>query len=416
MRHIWRMKNAVYLLASLLLFAACGGESAGQTAPSTGPWVEQTAPNADGQTPAFPDQTRAPERRTNVSIRVEEIATGLEHPWALAFLPDGRLLVTEQPGRLRVITRTGQISAPVAGLPAVDARGQGGLLDVVLSPTFAQDRLIYWSFSEPRGNGENGTSVARGRLNADATAVENVQVIFQQRPAFAGRGHYGSRLVFDRAGHLFVTLGERQRTPIRDRAQDLAYGMGKVMRINADGSVPSDNPYVGRAGVQPEIWSYGHRNVQGADLNPATGDLWTIEHGPQGGDELNIPRPGRNYGWPIITYGEDYDGTPIGRGITAQEGMEQPIYYWDPVIAPGDMDFYRGSLFPWQGDILIAALRGQALVRLDLEGERVVGEERLLRGQVGRLRDLAESEDGAIWVVTDEDNGRLLRLTPEAAR
>ncbi|WP_395646437.1 PQQ-dependent sugar dehydrogenase [Terricaulis sp.] len=404
----------VHVFVALLLFAACSGESEGQAPPPQGDWVEQAAPNADGQTPAFPQQTRAPEQRSNVAIHVEEIAAGLEHPWAIVFLPDGRMLVTERPGRLRVITRTGQISAPVAGLPAVDARGQGGLLDVVLSPAFAQDRLIYWSYAEPRGDGQNGSSVARGRLNADATAVERAQVIFQQRPAFAGRAHYGSRLVFDRQGHLFITLGERQRTPIRDRAQDLAYGMGKIMRLNADGGVPADNPFVGRAGAQPEIWSYGHRNVQGADLNPATGELWTIEHGPQGGDELNIPRAGRNYGWPIITYGEDYDGTPIGRGITSQRGMEQPIYYWDPVIAPGDMDFYRGSLFPWHGDILIAALRGEALVRLKIEGERVVGEERLLRGQVGRLRDLAEDETGALWVITDDENGRLLKLTPAA--
>lgn len=404
-----------HIFALILTFAACsGGESEGQTAPATGPWVEQAAPNASGQTPAFPEQTRAPEQHSNVRIHVEEIATGLEHPWAIAFLPDGRMLVTERPGRLRVVTRSGQVSAPVAGLPPVDARGQGGLLDVVLSPAFATDRLIYWSYAEPRGGNENGTSVARGRLNADLTAVENVQVIFRQMPSFAGRAHYGSRLVFDRSGeHLFITLGERQRTPIRDRAQDLGYGMGKIMRINVDGSVPADNPFAHRAGAQPTIWSYGHRNVQGADLNPATGELWTIEHGPQGGDELNIPRAGRNYGWPIITYGEDYDGTPIGRGITAQEGMEQPIYYWDPVIAPGDMDFYRGTLFPWQGDILIAALRGEALVRLDVEGERVVGEERLLREQVGRIRDLAEDETGALWIITDEDNGRILKLTPE---
>lgn len=403
------MRSRAFVFASVLLFAACGAsqESSGQT----GAPVAQAAPNTNYQ-PAFAGQTRAPEARSNVTIRSEEIASGLAHPWAIVFLPDGRMLVTERAGRLRVITREGQISAPVAGLPAVDARGQGGLLDVVLSPSFAQDRLIYWSYAEPRGEGANGTSVARGRLSEDTTRVENVSIIFQQNPAWASTGHFGSRLVFDRERRLYITLGDRQDDEPRELAQDLSAHLGKVIRINADGTIPQDNPFIGRAGARPEIWSYGHRNVQGADLHPETRELWTIEHGPRGGDELNVTRAGLNYGWPVISYGLEYRRAPINAGITTQAGMEQPNYYWDPVIAPGDMDFYRGDLFPWRGDVLIAGLRTQTLVRLDLDGERVVGEERF-NLNLGRIRDLAESEDGALWIVTDEDNGRVLRLTPQ---
>jgi glucose/arabinose dehydrogenase len=293
----------------------------------------------------------------------------------------------------------------------VDARNQGGLLDVTVGPGFAADRLIYWSYAEPRGDGANGTSVARGRLSEDAARVENVEVIFRQTPPWRSTGHFGSRLVFDRQGRLFVTLGDRQRDEPRELAQDLGGLLGKVVRINADGSVPTDNPFVGRQGARPEIWSYGHRNIQGADLHPDTGALWTIEHGPQGGDEINIPQPGLNYGWPVISYGEEYDGRPVNAGIAVREGMEQPIYYWDPVIAPGDMDFYRGALFPWRGDLVVAGLGAEVLVRLEVDGERVVGEERFAL-RIGRIRDVEEGEDGALWIVTDEDDGGLYRLTP----
>ncbi len=396
-----------WIFAAALIFAACSGSpSNGQQSQNA---VAQGAPNTDFA-PAFAGQTRAPEALSGVQINAEEIATGLNHPWAIVFLPDGRMLVTERPGRLRVVTREGQISAPVAGLPEVFAQGQGGLLDVVLSPTFATDRLIYWTYSEPREGGGNGTSVARGRLSDDVSRVESVQVIFRQMPSWQSRGHFGSRLVFDREGRLYVVLGDRQNPEPRQLAQDLSTHIGKVVRINADGSAPADNPFVGQANHRAENWSYGHRNIQGADLHPDTGELWTIEHGPRGGDELNIPRAGRNYGWPVIGYGEDYNGSRMHEA-SAREGMEQPIYYWDPVIAPGDMDFYRGTLFPWRGDILIAGLETEALVRLDVEGERVTGEERFALN-VGRIRDLAESEDGALWIITDEDNGRVLRLTP----
>ncbi len=397
-----------WIFAAALIFAACTGSPSNGQQSQNGE-VAQGPPNSNF-TPAFEGQTRAPEARSGVTIDAQEIATGLNHPWAIVFLLDGRMLITERAGRLRVVTREGRISAPIAGLPRVHAQGQGGLLDVVLGPNFAADRLIYWSYAEPRDDGR-GTSVARGRLNENATRVENVQVIFRQMPSRDSGGHYGSRLVFDREGHLYVTLGERQRPESRALAQDISTHLGKIVRINADGSVPTDNPFVGRADALPENWSYGHRNVQGADLNPETGALWTIEHGPRGGDELNIPRAGLNYGWPIIGYGIDYDGS-AQHETSQREGMEQPIYYWDPVIAPGDMDFYRGSLFPWRGDILIAGLTTQALIRLEIDSERVVGEERFALG-VGRIRDIAESEDGALWIITDEDNGRILRLSPQ---
>ncbi|MGD9980256.1 MAG: PQQ-dependent sugar dehydrogenase [Hyphomonadaceae bacterium] len=395
-----------FVFAATLVFAACSGSpSNGQ---QDGSPVTQGAPNADF-TPAFAGQTRAPESRSGVIIDTHVVAEGLNHPWAIAFLPDGRMLVTERAGRLRVIARDGNISDPVAGLPDVLAQGQGGLLDVAMGPTFASDRLIYWSYAEPRQGG-NGTAVARGRLNADATRVENVQVIFRQMPTWESRGHFGSRLVFDREGRLYVTLGDRQRPEPRQLAQDVSTHIGKIVRINADGSVPADNPYVAQANARAENWSIGHRNVQGADLHPETGALWIVEHGPRGGDEVNIPQAGRNYGWPVIGYGIDYNGQSLHE-TSAREGLEQPIYYWDPVIAPGDMDFYRGSLFPWRGDILIAGLDTEALIRLEVDGERVTGEERFALG-VGRLRDVTESEDGTLWVVTDDDNGRLVRLRP----
>lgn len=369
----------------------------------------EPAPNAENQRPAFPGQTRAPRVVSGVTLEAQIVASGLEQPWALEFLPDGRVLVSERAGRLRIVTRAGEVSAPLRGLPPIFVNNQGGLLDVALSPNFAADRMIYWSYAEPRGWGANGTSVARGRLSADETRLESVEIIFRQLPAWRSRHHFGSRLVFDREGRLYVTTGERNSGSAL--AQNLNTHLGKVIRLNADGGVPADNPFVGRAGARTEIWSYGHRNIQAADLHPETGALWTLEHGPRGGDELNAPRAGRNYGWPIISYGEDYGGSPIGEGITARAGMEQPIYYWDPVIAPGGMRFYRGALFPWRGDLLIAGLASQALVRLELEGERVVGEERFALG-VGRVRDVAEAADGAIWIVTDEADGRLIRLTP----
>jgi glucose/arabinose dehydrogenase len=401
------MMRLVLATAAALVFLACTpSDSQGQA----GAPVEQGPPHG-GFAPAFAEQTRAPERRSEMEIATRRLASDLEHPWAVALLPDGRMLVTERVGRLRLVTAEGAVSPPILGLPDVDARGQGGLLDVTVGPTYNSDRLVYWSYSEDRGVLGNGTSVARGRLSEDGARIEAVEVIFRQHPSWRSTGHFGSRLVFDRAGRLFVTLGDRQGDISRRLVQDADTHIGKVVRINPDGSVPEDNPFIGRRDARPEIWSIGHRNIQGAAIHPETGALWTVEHGARGGDELNAPRAGLNYGWPIISYGTEYGGDPIGEGIAVREGMEQPIYYWDPVIAPGGMTFYTGALFPWRGDILIAGLRTRALVRLELDGERVIGEERFELG-VGRIRDVVEASDGALLIVTDENNGGLYRLTP----
>jgi glucose/arabinose dehydrogenase len=377
--------------------------------------VAQAPPNAPDQKPAFAGQTRAPEQKSNVALDVTTVVEGLVSPWGFEFLPDGRMLVTEKPGRLRIVTRDGKMSEPVTGLPAVDARGQGGLLDVALDPQFATNRTIYWCFSEPRENGENNSAAARGRLADDAAAprVEDVQVIFHQTPSMASRQHYGCRIVFSRDGTIFVTLGERSIVPGRMQAQNLDSLLGKVVRINKDGSIPKDNPFVGKAGVLPSIWSYGHRNIQSAVLHPETGELWEVEHGTRGGDELNISRKGRDYGWPTVAYGIEYAGKPILDGITAKEGTEQPVYYWDPVIAPSGMLFYDGALFPsWRGNLFVGGLNSRALVRLVIKGERVVGEERLLTDQKERLRDVRQGPDGAIYVATDNVKGRILRVAP----
>jgi glucose/arabinose dehydrogenase len=342
------------------------------------------------------------------SFRVVTVAGGLEHPWGLAFLPDGRMLVTERPGRLRIVGADGKLQPqPVAGLPKVAERGQGGLLDVALHPRFAENGLVYLSYNA-QGPGGHGTEVARGRLAGDR--LEDVRVIFRLEPKSGGGRHFGSRLVFDRQGLLYVTLGDRGE---QDRAQKLGDLAGKVVRIKDDGAVPADNPFVNRAGARPEIYSLGNRNVQGAALHPATGELWTHEHGPQGGDEVNVIRAGRNYGWPVITYGAEYvTGFKIGEG-TRKEGMEQPLHQWTPSIAPSGMAFYTGDRFPqWKGDAFVGALRFQMLVRLRFDGEKVVTEERMLEGSVGRIRDVRQGPDGFIYLLTDSSNGLLVRLEP----
>ena len=340
--------------------------------------------------------------------RVEEVAGGLEHPWALAFLPDGRMLVTERPGRLRMVGPDGKVSAPLGGVPPVHAQGQGGLLDVALDPRFAQNRLVYLSYSEPGEGATAGTAVARGRLGDGM--LEDVQVIYRQVPKVESRGHYGARLVFGADGLLFVTQGERMA--FREQAQQLDSGLGKIVRIHPDGRVPEDNPFRGRKGARPEIWSYGHRNVQAAALHPQTGQLWTIEHGAKGGDEVNLPRAGCNYGWPVITYGVDYSGAKIGEG-TAKAGMEQPVFWWDPVIAPSGATFYTGEAYPgWKGSLLVGSLTPGALVRLTLDGERITGEERYLGERGERIRDVQQGPDGLVYLVTDHAKGRILRLRP----
>lgn len=339
-------------------------------------------------------------------VRVITVARGLENPWGLGFLPDGRMLVTERPGRLRIVDKTGTVSKPLAGVPEVFARGQGGLLDVALDPDFQENGYVYLSFVEP-GKGGGGTAAGRGRLMEDR--LEDFKVIFRQVPKADTRVHFGSRMVFSRDKKLFITIGERGQ---RERAQDFSIHRGQVVRVMPDGTVPGDNPFAGRQGYRPETWSHGHRNQQGAALHPVTGRLWTVDHGARGGDEINIPLKGRNYGWPVISYGRHYSGLKIGEG-TRKEGLEQPVYYWDPSIAPSGMAFYTAERFSaWKGNLLVGALKGRMLVRLELKGEKVVGEERMLQGLKERIRDVRQGPDGLVYLLTDSRDGRLLRLEP----
>ncbi len=384
------------------------------TASSSSTQMGRTPQNAPHQKPAFAGQFRAPERRANVAFDVVPVAGGLQNPWGMTFMPDGRLLVTERPGRLRIVTRDGRLSEPVAGLPPLVAGRQGGLLDITLDPAFRSNQLIYWSYSEPQSDGANNTAVARGRLVDGAMPrVDDVQAIFHQAPSLNSNLHFGSRLVWHRDGTLFVTMGDRSITEGRMQAQRMDSLIGKIARINADGSIPKDNPFVGKMGVRPEIWSFGHRNVQAAVLHPATGELWEVEHGTRGGDEVNVAQKGKDYGWPTIAYGIEYPGEPITGGIQVKEGMEQPRYYWDPNIAPSGMTFYTGALFPeWKGSLFIGGLASRALVRLTVEGDRIVGEERLLTDLKERFRDVRTGPDGALYVLTDNAKGRLLKLVP----
>ncbi|MCK5911566.1 MAG: PQQ-dependent sugar dehydrogenase [Caulobacter sp.] len=405
------------LTASAALAAAlvaCGPAPAQPPAPGqAGAPVETRPPNAPEQKPAFPNQTRAPGLSSNTVGQYQTLASGLDHPWGLAFLPTGEILVTERAGRLRVLSKDGKLSPAVAGLPAVFASGQGGLLDVTLDPAYAANGLIYWSYAEAEG-GVNGTAVARGKLSLGAAPkLENVQVIWRQAPKMDSALHFGGRLVFAPDGKLFITTGERSILAGRVQSQHLDATLGKVIRVNADGSIPADNPFVKTPGAKPDIWSLGHRNIQAAALDPA-GVLWTVEHGARGGDELNRPEPGKNYGWPVVTYGEEYSGKPIPDSVTQKAGFEQPVYYWDPVIAPSGMAFYEASLFPaLKGSLLIGSLRDQHVDRLVLKDGKVVGEERLFTDIGGRVRDVRVGPDGAIYVLTDEDNGKVIRITPK---
>jgi glucose/arabinose dehydrogenase len=362
--------------------------------------------------PTRAEITDAPKPATPSKVKVETFAEGLEHPWGMQFLPDGRLLVTEQPGRMRVVGKDGTLSQPIAGVPEVVAWNQGGLLDVLLAPDFADTGTIYFSFSEPRGGGKNGTSVARAKLVLDEDGggkLEDVKVIFQQTPAAASGHHFGSRLVWADDGTLFVTTGDRNI--LKQEAQNPANHIGKVLRINTDGSGADANPQ--NEGWASEVWSYGHRNIQGAAIRPETGELYTVEHGARGGDELNQPEAGKNYGWPVITYGIDYSGAPIGEGITEKEGMEQAVYYWVPSIATSGLAFYEGDLFPdWKGNAFVGGLAGTQVARLVFDGDTVIAEETLLEDQGKRIRDVRAGPDGALWLLTD-DSGEVLRVVPE---
>jgi aldose sugar dehydrogenase len=387
--------------------SASASDSAGGCTP-----LETREPNAPKQRPAFQGQTRVCGVKSNVAFGVTVLAKGLEHPWAVEPLPGGDLLVTEKPGRMRIISAAGEKGPPLAGVPEVDARGQGGLLDVALSPKFESDRTVYWSYSEPRQGG-NATSVARGVLSQDRKTLDQVRVIFRAMPTYDGTMHYGSRLAFGPDGTLYITLGERSDKPMRPQAQRLDSDMGKIVRINPDGSAPKDNPFAGQADARPEIWSLGHRNIQAAAFDPQ-GRLWEVEHGTNGGDELNLVQKGKNYGWPLVAYGEEYSGQAIPGAVTTKEGTEQPVYYWDPVIAPSGMQFYTGDAFPaWKGSVFIGGLKDTKLVRLTLENDRVTGEEHLLKERGQRVRDVRQGPDGALYIVTDKDNGELWRVAPQ---
>ncbi|MEW5687380.1 MAG: PQQ-dependent sugar dehydrogenase [Pseudomonadota bacterium] len=407
-----------------MAWAAAGALLASATAAAAQPAPVESRPPITAYKPAFAGQTRAPEQKLGVAFETTTVTTGLQYPWSLAFLPDGRMLVTERrAGKLRLVDKDGKlVEAAVEGVPAVMSGGQGGLLDVALDPAFKTNGLIYLSYAEPQGDGTNNTAVARGKLVlVDAPRIEGLAVIYRQTPSLASPLHFGSRLVFARDGKLFVTQGERSIPAGQKQAQDLASGLGKIVRINPDGSVPKDNPFVGKAGAQPQIWSYGNRNVQAAALHPKTGELWEVEFGPQSGDELNVIRKGKDYGWPTISYGVNYGPakTPITGGETQRPGMEQPLYYWDPTIAPSGMIFYTGELFPkWKNSILISGRQPQGLpggnvTRLTLKGEKVVGEERLDIPGVVNWRDIRQGPDGAVYLLKDGPAGGIIKLTPK---
>lgn len=417
------MRFALPLTLALLL-VACTPDQEVTDAPPTSPTsspadttgcdepLETRPKEAPDQEPAFPAQTRACESASDVDFEVEVLASGLEHPWAVEPLPDGGFLVTEKPGRMRIVSADGALGEPIAGVPDVDARRQGGLLDVELSPDFPTDRTVFWSFSEPRDGG-NGTSVARGVLSDDGARLDDVRVIFRAMPTYDNGMHFGSRLAFGPDGHLFITTGERSDREMREHAQRLDGHLGKILRINPDGSVPEDNPFTDEPGAEPEIWTLGHRNTQAMTFDPQ-GRLWAIEHGARGGDELNLIEPGNNYGWPVVAYGIEYSGDPIPTAETQRGGeYTQPVYYWDPVIAPSGAEWYTGAAFPaWNGSLFVGALRDQRLVRLEIEGGLVTGEEHLLVDRGKRIRDVQQGPDGALYLVTDEENGELWRLAP----
>jgi glucose/arabinose dehydrogenase len=408
------MRRAILAATAALLVCACGARDgraqtrphAGQPAPA-----ETQPPNVPSQKPAFPGQTRAPALTTDTRFQVVTVARGLVHPWGLAFLPDGRMLVTERPGRMRIVTQEGALSPPLAGVPKVATGAQLGLFGLALDPHFSTDHRVYIAYAEPHGGGST-LAVARAVLaEGPQPALRDLQVVFRAVPVREGGANIGGRLVFAPDGTLFVTVGDRFDSMAM--AQTLDNDLGKTIRINPDGSVPKDNPFVGKSGARPEIWSYGQRNSEAAAINPWTHQLWTVDHGPRGGDEVNIIQPGKNYGWPVISYGEDYSGRPVGRGITQHAGMEQPIYYWDPVIAPSGMAFYDAGLFPaWKGGLFVGGLASEHLARLTLKGDKVIGEEWLLTDLGERIRDVVVGPDGAIYLLTDSPAGRVLKLTP----
>jgi len=411
-----RGTQALSLIAATLLIG-CGsptesvaGADSAKSASSGQCKPLETRPTETKYKPAAEGQTRVPCVSSNMDLKVTVLSKDLDSPWAVEPLPSGELLVSEKTGKLRLVTPEGKVGPAISGVPKVDSRGQGGLLDVALSPTFQTDRVIYWSYTEPRSGG-NGTSVAKAVLSRDGKSLSDVKVILQVKPTYDNNMHYGSRLAFGPDGMLYVTTGERSDLKTRPQAQRLDSHYGKVLRITTDGKPAEGNPFIGKENALPEIWSYGHRNVQAAAFD-AEGQFWDIEHGPRGGDELNLVQKGKNYGWPLASYGIEYSGDIITTNEPHRKGLEQPVYYWDPVIAPSGAEFYDGDTFPqWKNSLFIGALKEMRLVRLVIENNRVVGEEHLLKDRGQRIRDVREGADGALYLVSD--GGQLLKLSPK---
>ncbi len=399
------------LSSALLIACGCSNNDKDQvTTPdpgtSTNP-VETNAPNSNYK-PAFAGQTRASGLKTNTAYEAKIITSALTAPWGVKSLPDGRLLVTQKAGTMRIVTLSGELSAPITGIPAVNPAGQGGLLGLCLDPEFASNRMIYWVFSEAVAGG-NQTSVAKGKISNDEKSIEGATVIYRANPANPSDLHYGGRILFDNTGNLIVSTGERSVLETRPLAQSVASALGKIIRITKNGQAAAGNPTFTQAGALPELYTIGHRNPQGLALNTVTGEIWQAEHGPRGGDEINRLKAGSNYGWPTITYGIEYSGEKVGAGIQQQDGLEQPVYYWDPVVSPSGMTFYTGNRVPeWQNNLFIGALSGMHIVRLAFENNKVVGEERLLAGEGQRFRDITQGSDGALYAITDQ--GRLYRI------
>lgn len=382
--------------------------------PIPGRPLEKRAPFGQDQLPAFPGQTRADAVETKTPFKEQVITSTLNHPWGMAFMPDGRILITEKPGNLRIVTQSGNVRDKIKGVPDdIVYAGDAGLLDIVIDPDFLNNRKFYFTYAQKREGG-SGLVVASAILSKDEFSIEDFKIIYKIGNTDQSLAHYGSRLLFDKEGKLFVTTGERIVQKTRMQAQWLSSPLGKILRINTDGTPAEGNPvFPDSLKALPEIWAYGVRNPQGIAINPDTGDLWEDEHGTQGGDEVNIIMPGKNYGWPDIAYGAEYDLQPIENGITQKDGMEQPVYYWDPAIAPSGCTFYSGKLIKeWKNNFFVTALAGQHLSRLVIKKNKVVGEERLLLGQHQRIRDIVEGPDGALWVLTDAEQGRLIRITP----
>lgn len=407
------MIRIFYAIAVILCFSYCstptpnGSQVESNTNDSLLPPVETEAPNAEYK-PAFPGQTRIGGVKTSTPYEAKVISNDLKRPWGITSLPDGRLLVTQKEGTMCIVTTEGKIEKQISGLPEVNSSGQGGLLGLTLDPQFGTNRMVYWVFSE-NTTGGTVTAVAKGKLSEDETRIENATVIYRALPAYRGTLHYGGRILFDKEGHLFVSTGERSDRVTRPQAQELNSALGKVLRITTHGKPAPGNPFINTANARPEVYTYGHRNVQGLAFHPETGELWENEFGPRGGDELNLIKPGKNYGWPAITYGLEYSGERIGPAQTQAPGMEQPVYYWDPVLSPSGMTFYSGSQIPeWKSNLFIAGLNSNHIARLVIKDNKVVGEERLVAKENQRFRDVTEGKDGALYAVTDQ--GRLYRI------